>query len=210
MLKSLTTVVLLFVVISATFAQKHHLTILAGRQAVGTFSDPSYRGYWGCGSEELPQRTFKRSLSSFDRTSIAINYGYDVHNKWRIILGYRHSHKGYTSEMTEFYPSSGKTLKYNTSLDFTLNGAILGTEHRFYKREKLNLGASLLFNPELRTYDGKYHLGSIIGFTADIKVYRTITLQLNPFAEMGLIHKEIWMKRPFGYGLQAGFSFVLD
>jgi hypothetical protein len=209
MLKSLTTAVFLLITFSAIFAQKHHLTILAGRQAVGTFSD-FYYGAVYTDLIEVPITTINKHLASFDRSSISVKYGYDVHNKLRIILGYRHSHKGFTREITSFYPSSGQTVNHTTEVDFSLNGVILGTEYRFLKRENLNLGASILINPELRARDGKYLLGSIIGFTADIKIYRTITLQLNPFAEMGLIYKEILMKRPFGYGLQAGFSFVLD
>jgi hypothetical protein len=226
MLKSLTTAVFLLVTINAVFAQKHRISLTKGREAVGSFTQlDNYFGSW-CGSEEQPiVMELKQRISRFNRVSASIIYSYGINNKWRISAGYRYSEKGMGYKYTEFYSSTNQTFSSIKEAWYVHQGFLLGAEYQFFDKKRVKMGVSAQLNPEKHktevirngqnvptTYK---NLGGIVGVNIDVKIWRFLSLQINPFAEMGLteykrstfIPTQNMTYRPYGFGYQVGLGF---
>jgi hypothetical protein len=224
-MKTLIKILVIFLFSSPIHAQKHHLSITAGKKIVGSFSPAVEQTYEWCGTisdpTDVPNYTFAQKKSDLAANSTSIFYAYQWHKKWKAVVGYRFNEKGFGIETT--MTSKRQNLQYKSNQLYSYNGVILGVENNVIQKGRFGLGWSLLLNPDWYSYPIKNKtlktssLSSLAGLNIDVRLWRFISLRLNPYAEMGLtsykkefgILAEIPDYKPFGYGYELGFYFSL-
>jgi hypothetical protein len=225
MFKTLIKTLVFLLLTNSLNAQKHHLSITSGKKIVGSFSPAVEQYYNWCsvGSDptDEPIYTFAQKKSDLKAHSMTIFYAYQWLKKWKAVVGYRFNEKGFGIETT--VTTKKQTLQYKSNQLYSHDGVILGVENTLIQKGRFGLGWSLFLNPDWYSYPVRdktlktSSLSSLVGLNIDVRLWRFISLRLNPYAEMGLtsykkeygILAEIPDYKPFGYGYQVGVFFSM-
>jgi hypothetical protein len=224
MIKSIFAFLIIMLLNVSLFGQKHRFSFTSGREIVGSFTPIDIQTDWYCFGE-IPELSIDQRLSHFDRLSASATYSYGITDRWRITAGYRYNEKGTGFTFTEFYAQTNVTNSGYISIWYAHQGYLLGAEYQFLNKKRVKMGVSALLNPEkykTEEIGGRQNvpvtytnLGGIVGMNIDVKIWRFLSLQINPFAEMGLtdykrgkgILNQKTTYRPYGFGYQVGLGF---
>jgi hypothetical protein len=203
------------------FAQKHSITYTSGRAIVGSFTDIELDIFYlwdDTPGAERYEATHIKEMSRFKMPSTSLYYSYAIKEKLKLVAGFRANNKGYGIRTTLKYPQSGRTITYLSDIIYNHYGFILGFDHYFLLKNRVKMGWSFYLNPEMYHVTNRFtylNLGSVIGINADIKIWRFISLRLNPYSEIGLMpykkgyefSQNVNTIFPYGFGYQVGLSF---